>query len=339
MKVAIVGTAGDGSLATAFARGARAIGHDAVVIDAPRTVAGSRPLMLARRFGLGTATSAMIAARVLRLLAGVQPEIVLVTKGRYLGRHGVEKLRRTLGVPLLNYYPDDPLWPGHNDPEILDALCAYDEVFTWGAHVADNLIARGVRRTRVIPFAYDPHAYTAPLRPTPLRWDVAFIGQCYPHRVPFAEALSDLRLLVTGTGWMRAAHGGPLEGIARESTVWGRETCHCYWQSAVGLNVLAEWNPPAHNMRTFEIPASGTAMVATRTPEHEQLFGENGAVLVESVREADEAVRSLIHDHESRDAIAEEGLRRVRPHTYAARIASILQPWTVTRPGLVEHRV
>jgi spore maturation protein CgeB len=81
-------------------------------------------------------------------------------------------------------------------------------------------------------------------------------------------------------------------------------------------------------MRTFEVPASRTAMVATRTPEHEALFGEEGAVLVSTPDEAREAVRELVADDERRARIARVGRERVEPHTYTARMREILAPWS-----------
>jgi spore maturation protein CgeB len=115
-------------------------------------------------------------------------------------------------------------------------------------------------------------------------------------------------------------------------SVGADETCGIYWRSGVGLNVLAEWNVPAHNMRSFEIPATGTVMVATRTPEHIELFGDDGAVLVSNPAEGRAAVDELLHDEEARASVAARGLERVRPHTFAARMGELLAPWSLATP-------
>jgi len=142
-----------------------------------------------------------------------------------------------------------------------------------------------------------------------------------------AEALAEFDLFVSGRGWTRATRRGPLAGLVSDKSFPGDETCRLYWRSAIGLNILADWNVPAHNMRTFEVPAAGTAMVATRTPDHERLFGSDGAVLVSDPGEAREAVHSLLADPERLATIASEGRRRVKTHTYAARLRTLLQPW------------
>jgi spore maturation protein CgeB len=93
---------------------------------------------------------------------------------------------------------------------------------------------------------------------------------------------------------------------------------------------VAPWNAQTHNMRTFEIPASRAVMITTRTPEHEALFGEDGAVLVDTPEEARSALNALTSDPERRLAIAKEGHRRVSGHTYSQRIASLLEKWTAS---------
>jgi len=80
-------------------------------------------------------------------------------------------------------------------------------------------------------------------------------------------------------------------------------------------------------MRTFEIPASRTVMIATRTPQHEALYGEEGAVLVDTPGEARSALLALAEDPERRESIAWEGHRRIAQHTYVERMASLLAAW------------
>ena len=133
---------------------------------------------------------------------------------------------------------------------------------------------------------------------------------------------------MTGLGWRRAAAGGPLAGRVDDRSLPGRETCKGYWRSRAALNVLADPNVPAHNMRSYEIPASGTAMVATRTPDHEALFGDDGAMLVNTPDEIREAVQLLVADEALRKRVARIGRERVAEHTYTARLAELLAPWT-----------
>lgn len=323
----MVGSAGSGSLATSFADGARAEGHVADVHDFPELMAGSRSLFLSRRLGLDQLTARALLHRLRLQLEASSPDLVLVVKGRFLGAAFVRGLRRALNVPVLNYYPDHPLWPGHDDPEILAALLEYDEVLVWGSDLQTALEQRGVVRSRLVQFGYDPAVYRRRPATAAYRWDVAVVGQCYEQRLRFAEALVEFDVLVSGLGWSRAAAGGPLAGRTSDRSYPGADTCELYWGSRVAVNILADWNVPAHNMRTFEIPASETAMVATRTPDHETLFGEEGAVLVSSPEEARSAIGRLLADPERLKSVARIGRERIERHTYSRRMRDILAPW------------
>jgi len=215
-------------------------------------------------------------------------------------------------------------------PEAVGTLLAlpegrdYDEIVVWAPHVAAALAGEGIKAVRVIQFGYDPAIYHPPSAPLEVRWDVAMIGQHYPSRFPYVEALAAQRLTVSGLGWTRAAAGTVLAGKVGDSSFDGPETCRIYWSSAFGLNPLAPWNIPAHNMRSFEVPASGAVLISQRTPDHLRLFGEHGAVLVESPAEARDAVKALLCDPPRREAVSARGVERVAPHTYDSRVAELL---------------
>ena len=200
----------------------------------------------------------------------------------------------------------------------------YDQVVVWAPHVAEALATHRMRRVRVIPFGYDPMIYQPPPAPIEPAWDVAMVGQHYPTRLSYVEVLADRRLFVSGLGWTRAAAGTALAGRVGDASFGGPETCRVYWSSLFGLNPLAPSNLPAHNMRTFEVPASGAAMISQRTPDHLRIFGEGAAVLVDSPAEARDAVAALLRDPARRDAITACGVERVAPHTYDARVAELL---------------
>jgi spore maturation protein CgeB len=327
VRISVVGIAGAGALATAFANASTELGHEGAVVKAPELVAGSRALFLTRSLGAEAFVAKPFLDRLRHDLTSARPHFVIVVKGRFLRAEAINALRDDLGVPVVNYYPDHPLWPGHDDPQIVDSLAAYDEVLIWGEHVRDALVAAGVSSVRVVPFGYDPTVYRPPDAPSPHRWEIAVIGQSYPERMRYAEALAEFDLLISGKGWTRAVKQGPLRGRASDESFMGDETCRLYWRSAIGLNILANWNVPAHNMRTFEVPATGTVMVGTQTPEHKAIFGSEGAVLVSGPAEAREAVRTLLADPDRLAAIGAEGRRRVEPHTYASRLRTLLAPW------------
>ncbi len=325
MRVVFVGADDNGSLARCFAQGAGENGLDAHALFADRLVAGWGPLFLARRLGID-AIAAVPLARVLeRRLSALDPDLVVVVKGRFIDATCIDRLRRRVRGPIVNYYPDDPLWPGHDDRRLLAALQRYDEVVVWGERVAEGLQRLGIS-SRVVPFGYDPTSYAPPRDRVAPRYDVVLVGQRYAAREAFVEPLADLRLLVSGVGW-DAAQADVVRRLATTRTYSAAEINRLYAQAAFGLNILSPWNLPAHNMRTFEIPATGTAMVVTRTPEHERLFGEDGAVLVDEPAEARARILELLDDEEELRRLGERGRERVAPFTYARRMEELLAPW------------
>jgi spore maturation protein CgeB len=327
VRISVVGIAGVGTLADAFANAGAELGHETTVVEARELVGGSRALFLARRLGVEAPAAKPLVERLRRDLISIRPQFVIVVKGRFVRAEAVAALRSDLGVPIVNYYPDHPLWPGHDDPQIIEALQAYDEVLVWGQHVQEALLVVGVRSIRVVPFGYDPTIYRPPDELPSRHWEVAVLGQCYPERLRYVETLAEFNLLVSGRGWTRSVKRGPLAGRVSDASFPGDETCRLYWRSAIGLNILADWNVPAHNMRTFEVPATATVMVATWTPEHHELFGSKGALLVSNPTEARDALRALFADPDRLAAIGAEGRRCVEPNTYAARLRTLLAPW------------
>ena len=100
---------------------------------------------------------------------------------------------------------------------------------------------------------------------------------------------------------------------------WGREAARLYWSARVGVNVLDPQNLIGHNMRTWELPATGTASVVTRTDDHEALFGAGGAVLVDRPEQLRAAVDRLLADENEREAVGRAGREAVRDGTWQAR--------------------
>ena len=97
--------------------------------------------------------------------------------------------------------------------------------------------------------------------------------------------------------------------------------------------MLDPQNLIGHNMRTWELPATGTPMVATRTPDHERLFDAGGAVLFETPAEMREGVDRLLADETERDAVAAAGLAAVRDGTYRARARELVSAIEGLRPA------
>lgn len=327
MRITIVSPPGEGQLGVSLAHAFEAEDHEVTLVAGRALTAGNRLLRLARMASAEAPISAALSARVSRVASASGAEAVIVIKGRFLREGDVRRLRRRLAVPVVNYYPDNPFHPEFREEPVVRALPAYDLVCAWSEALAEQMRLHGVERAAVVPFAFDPDLF----RPRPpgeeYRYDVAFVGQWYPVRQRFLQELAGLRLAISGAGWRDALGGTPLEAAVLEGSHFGREAARLYWASRVGLNILHSANSDCggQNMRTWELPATATATVATRTADHERLYGEDGAVLIDRPDELRPAVDALLADEERREAIALGGRRAVEAGTYRARARQIAQ--------------
>jgi glycosyltransferase involved in cell wall biosynthesis len=248
------------------------------------------------------------------------PDLVLVIRGRFLRARDVEHLRRLTGAPVVNYYPDNPLHGRLREAPFLRSLPAYDLVLVWCWGLAHQLDALGLRRPAgVVAFGYDPDLFAPAPAGTAPRFDVAFVGSGSPHRLEWVRQLADLRLALTGPGWRRLTRGTPLSRAVLPGKHWGRAAARVYWSAHVGINILDPQNLIGHNMRTWELPATGRASVVTRTKDHEQLFGAHGALLVEHPEELRAAVERLLADPLERETMGRTGRAAVARGTWRLR--------------------
>lgn len=326
MRLALLSPAAEGQLGVSLARGLAAEGHDVRFVRAGLLTSDGRLMPRARRLGLDGLLSRPLTWQARRRARPHALDAMLVIRGRFLRRGDVELLKRAAGgAPVVNYYPDHPLHGRLREPPFLGALSAYDLVVVWSQPLADQLQALGLRRRAVVPFGYDPRLYSPPPARAELRFDVAFVGGGSPHRVRWVNELLGLRIALAGPRWGRLTRGTALSGAVLSGSYWGQDVARLYWSSRVGLNILDPQNLIGHNMRTWELPATGTASVMTRTPDHAALFGAGGALLVERPEQLRPAVERLLADPDERQITATRGLEAVRPGTWRARGRELAQ--------------
>lgn len=331
MRVALLSPAGEGQLGVSLARGFHAEGHQVAFVRTALLTSEGRLMPRLRRIGLDGVLSRPLSRWVARRSGS--PDVVLVIRGRFLHSGDVQRLRQLTGAPVVNYFPDHPLDPRLRDPALLEALSAYDLVAVWSALLAKRLDRAGVSPTTVVPFGYDPILYGPAPGGTVPHLDAVFVGGASLHRLRWLRQLAGLRVAVAGPNWRRLARGTALAPAVLPGPYWGHQVARLYWSARVGVNVLDPQNLIGHNMRTWELPATGTASVVTRTDDHEALFGAGGALLVERPEQLRTAVERLLADDRERAAVGAAGREAVRHGTWQARareLAAAITPLTST---------
>ena len=243
---------------------------------------------------------------------------------RALGRHGVRRL---------NFLTDDPWNLEHRAPWFSRALREYDHVFTPRQANIDDLLGLNGPTVSYLPFAYAPDAHYPELPATAeerrrYEADLIFAGGADPDRVravvPFIDAGIDVALY--GGYWdrhkeTRAQARGFLDGNELRKAIGG---------AAVSLCLVRRANRDGHAMRTYEVAAMGGCMLVEDTPDHRDLFGEDGEAVVffRTPADAVDRLRALLNDAPRRAALALRVRERIArgDHTYAARLRHMLTP-------------
>ena len=152
--------------------------------------------------------------------------------------------------------------------------------------------------------------------------DICFIGHCQLHYAMqlrmVASTGHDLR--VWGSNWPRYAR---YRRWARTCVVgeglWGNDYVCGLVSSRIALGLLSKRVPDTTTTRSFEIPASGTFMLAERTADHEALFAEGlEAEFFGCHDELRDKIAYYLRRDDLRRALAAGGRRRCLRSGYSA---------------------
>lgn len=332
----VIGEFGPGALAGYYARALEMLGWRAVRYDMQRGYTRGGLLRHARpvRRLLRRPLWALMARETIALARRHRPDLIVATKAPFLDVESVNALRRR-GAPVAMIYPDSPYGDYTQRADVLAVLAAYDRVYIWGRHLVARLGADGVTSARYLPFAFDPGDYgvagPAARASCGRAHAIAFIGQRYDKREVWLLALRGLDVGVWGLGWERTGALRAAGHCVHAEPAHGPAAGAIYRGAALALNVLHADNVPAHNMRTFEIPPCGAVMLSEATAEIASFFPPERACLLAADPGALRAhAERALADRAVIRQISAEGARAAAPHTYQARVRTILGDLGVT---------
>jgi len=296
-------------------------GHDVHFFDRAGSILDSVPIVSPRQRRM---------QRLQEQVAEINPDLVFVVKGYELDRQLVESLQERSDAVIANWNPDNPFMfrsEEYRASNYLDALPAYDLVFIWGDFLFDRLRDAGASDVRFLPFASDPRIHHPADPDQEYESDVIFLGHWSEKRQRAVEALTDFDVAVYGDKWRRKnLLNGDVRACVQGAPVRGEEYSVAMSSAALVLNVVADHAGPEHNMRTFEIPATGQPMLTNRTDGQERFFtdGEE-AIMYSDPDHLAELVEYYLDTDEERARIAERGHDVARDHTYADRMETVLE--------------
>ena len=328
----IVGPFGEGFLADSYVRAFEANGCQVVRFDSDRAyfhAASYARARLLRRVFRRRLWDRMNRA-TLAAVRSARPDVVLVFKGAFLDPRTIEGIRRDL--PVINYYPDNPYCGVPLNPyktsaqrrDLIDCLRAYTSVYIWSPCLATRLAGDGVQAS-YLPFGADPLVYGPASADPSLADSVVLVGQRNAKRDHHLAAIRRHQVTVWGPLWEFASLPVRRRHRIRPERVFGTLCAGIYASAAAALNVVDDLNMPGHNMRTFEIPASGGVMLSTYTKEQDGFFPAGEAAwYYRTPDELDDTLDRLLADKDGRERLRRNAAGIAERHQYRHRAAQIL---------------
>jgi len=293
----------------------------------PYLEASSRTLAsLAHRLNLGPAVNALNRNLQLRARALTDVTHVWVDKGVWIWPETLEELKRRFGASLV-HYANDSMLRVNRSRHFRASIPVYDFLFTTKAWEMDGYRELGARLVRHVFDAADEQRFQ-PREATPAqcqmyRSPVTFIGRCEPHYARVLRAVADagLGLAIWGPRWTRVGRRREWARICvRGEGVWFDDYPVALSCADIALGLLSKMFPETTTTRTFEIPASGTFLLAERTDDHRSLFEEGReADYFSSVEELVDKIRFYTANPSVRRRIAKEGRERYLRSGYTRR--------------------
>ena len=340
-RVLVIGQSNEGALPESYSRAFERLGMEVVRFDSERALMqasrfiGNRVLRRALRSSLWNAVNREAAEVAER----VRPAFIFAVKCSFFHPETIRRIRKSVGVPFVNHYPDHPYIGIRWDPreasalrrDLIEVLRQYSVVWMWERSLVDRLRRDGVE-ARYLPFAVDPEIF----RPQSvaeglhcdacqLIHDVAFVATYSRFRCAEVATIRKHTIAIWGNNWPQKWR--TLSGQHRaHPPVWGSAVGDIYAKAAVSLNVLNAENLGGPNMRTFEVPGSGGVMLARYSAEQHEFFPEDeAAVYYRSPPEIDDKIDSVLCDPELRARIRRNAARLAAEQTYDVRAAHVLR--------------
>jgi len=340
-RVLIFGPLNTGALAASYARAFERRGMEVVRFDTEQALmqasrfSGNRVMRRALRSRLWNAVNRKAA----EVAEQVRPALIFAVKCTFFHPETIRRIRKSVGVPFVNHYPDHPYIGVRWNPreastlrrDLIEVFRQYSILWMWERTLMERLRADGVE-AKYLPFATDPELFRPQsldeglhCQACNLTHDVGFVATYSRARCAEVTAVRRHTVAIWGNNWPRKWR--TQVGQHRAHTpVWGSAVSDIYSRAAVSLNVLNAENLGGPNMRTFEIPASGGVMLARYSPSQNEFFPENeAAVYYRSPAEMDDKIDLLLRDRDMRARIRRNGARLAALQTYDVRAAHVLR--------------
>lgn len=274
-------------------------------------------------------------------VAAEQPDVVFCYRGSHIYPESLRLLRTVSPASILiGYNNDDPFSPAYpywQWRHFLPGVPEYDLVLAYRPRNLEDFRRAGARRVELLRSWYIPERNKPILLTEEDRGrftcDVVFIGHYEEDgRLQCLEQIIrrgwKLNLFGHDYGWHPVLKSSSsLRRLIPLRTVWGEEYNKALSGAKIALCFFSKLNRDTYSRRCFEIPATGTLMLAEYTEDLAGLFkaGEE-ADFFHSSTELLEKVDFYLCNDEIRQRVGEAGRRRVATdgHDAVSRMRQML---------------
>ena len=300
--------------------------HQYFISQAPLRFFKEIPLRIQNKYRIGPAVN-KVNSDLIGLVKESMPDVLFVYRGSHLYPETLKEIRLiNEKIFLVGYNNDDPFSPLYQwwvwrhfkgSIGLLDLVLSYrhSNIQEYRDHGAKNV---NLFRSWYLPEVNKPEQLTSSEEET-FSADVAFIGHYEDDgRADFLEeVLSNgftLNLFGPGYDWDPVIKNYKfLKHKIPVKLLWGSRYNKGLCGSKIALCFLSKLNRDTYTRRCFEIPASGTMMLAEYSDDLADLFKEGKEV--EFFRNKEEMIHKIkfyLNNEKKRLKVAKAGLTRVR---------------------------
>ena len=242
-----------------------------------------------------------------RKVVQFQPDLIFCIKAENIFPATLKKIKNKFNTFIVNFYPDNPFvfWNGNSNSNVLLSFPIFDCFLIWSKMLMPILETAGCKNVYYFPFAYDSDLFKDldEFINKDCFCDVCFVGTWDKEReiylTKLCEKMSNLDLGIWGNMW---SENLPKKSILQKrlkgTAVYPPELTNIFKNSKIVLNFIRKQNMTSHNMRTFEVPASGAFLLTERTIEQSHvLFTEGESIeCFDGVDELSEKIEFYLDD-------------------------------------------